>query len=119
MYRKIMGASISGTEKKRGRGRPRLNPKSIHLTLVPDQLAGVDKWASGQSDKPSRPEAIRRIIELGLTVPANKISVIIAAGDANLASQAAIAPRAAGAGAAKLATGAKTASRGKTRQKRS
>jgi hypothetical protein len=60
-----MAKSISRTE-KRGRGRPRINPTSIHLSLAPDLLARVDKFLSGQKDNPSRPEAVRRLVELGL-----------------------------------------------------
>jgi hypothetical protein len=60
-----MAKSISRTE-KRGRGRPRINPTSIHLSLAPDVLARVDKFLSGQKDNPSRPEAVRRLVELGL-----------------------------------------------------
>jgi hypothetical protein len=31
-------------------------------------MAGVDAWAARQDDAPSRSEAIRRLVELGLTV---------------------------------------------------
>jgi len=48
------------------RGRPRTDAASIHLTLKPDQLAAVDAWAEHQPDTLSRPEAVRRLIELGL-----------------------------------------------------
>lgn len=60
-----MARSISRTG-KRGRGRPRTNPTSIHLTLVPDQLAEVDDWIDAQFTEMSRPEAIRVLVELGL-----------------------------------------------------
>ena len=60
-----MASSISRTE-KRGRGRPRRDPTSIHLTLVPDQLAKVDAWIAMQDDAPSRPEAIRRLLSVAL-----------------------------------------------------
>jgi hypothetical protein len=66
MYRKRMAKSISRTEKKR-RGRPRINPTSIHLSLAPDLLGRVDQFLATQKDNPSRPEAIRRLIELALT----------------------------------------------------
>ena len=61
-----MATSISRTEKK-SRGRPRKDPTSIHLTLVPDLLARVDKWINQQEPTPSRPEAIRRLVEQSLT----------------------------------------------------
>lgn len=53
-----MARSISRTEKK-GRGRPRKNPTSIHVTLLPPQLAALDSWIDQQKPKPSRPEAVR------------------------------------------------------------
>ena len=65
MYRKIMKRSISRTE-KRGRGRPRTNPTSVHLSLAPDLLARIDQFLAAQMDTPSRPEVIRRLIELAL-----------------------------------------------------
>jgi hypothetical protein len=34
--------------------------------LPPDFRAAIDAWARKQDDKPSRSEAIRRLIELGL-----------------------------------------------------
>jgi hypothetical protein len=34
------------------------------------QLGEIDAWASAQDEKISRPEAIRRLVELGLTVRA-------------------------------------------------
>ena len=61
------GGSQLSVQKKERRGRPRKDPTSIHLTLLPDQLAGVDGWANSQKDKPSRPEAIRRLIEIALS----------------------------------------------------
>jgi hypothetical protein len=58
----VMAKAISGTEKK-GRGRPRVNPTSIHLSVKPDQLAALDNWIARHPDpKPSRPEAIRRMM---------------------------------------------------------
>jgi len=60
-----MAKSISGTE-KRTRGRPATNPTSIHLTLAPGPLAEVDRWIERQKVPPSRPEAIRRLVEIGL-----------------------------------------------------
>jgi hypothetical protein len=62
----IMLTSISCTEKRLkkrpGRGRPRKNPTSIHLTLVPALLGAVDKWTTEQEEALSRAEAVRRLI---------------------------------------------------------
>src|SRR5215203_3943346 len=72
------GRSISRTE-KRGRGRPRVNPTSIHLSLPPAQLDQLDAYVAQQSDQPSRPEAIRRLLNMalantGMTSPRKKYS---------------------------------------------
>jgi hypothetical protein len=65
-----MVKSISRTE-KRGRGRPATNPTSIHLTLEPGPLADVDDWIKKQKDADlTRPKAIRRLVEIGLTAKA-------------------------------------------------
>jgi hypothetical protein len=36
------------------------------IRLSPDMREAVDAWASKQKDAPSRSEAIRRLVELGL-----------------------------------------------------
>jgi len=59
--------SIFRTE-KRGPGRPATNPRSIHLTLLPKPLADVDAWIAKQKELLTRPEAIRRLVEMGLNV---------------------------------------------------
>jgi hypothetical protein len=38
----------------------------VGVRLQPDQLAKVDAWREGQDDKPTRPEAIRRLVEKAL-----------------------------------------------------
>jgi hypothetical protein len=40
------------------------------VRLPPALGEEVDKWASAQADAPTRSEAIRRLVELGLTVKA-------------------------------------------------
>lgn len=55
--------AIAGTE-KRTRGRPKtgIGP-NIGLRLYPELEAALDAWIAKQPDpKPSRPEAIRRIL---------------------------------------------------------
>jgi hypothetical protein len=37
------------------------------VRLPPDQLAKVDRWREAQDDKPTRPEAIRRIVSDSLS----------------------------------------------------
>jgi hypothetical protein len=45
-----------------GKGMP------IQVRMQPAELAALDAWISKQSETPSRPEAIRRLVELGLKV---------------------------------------------------
>ena len=46
--------------KPTGKGVP------IQVRMQPDELAKLDKWRVKIVDEPSRPEAIRRLVELGL-----------------------------------------------------
>jgi hypothetical protein len=60
--------SIIDNRKRRGRGRPPTGiGKPVGLRLYPDLERRVDQWAANQADKPGRPEAIRRLIEIALT----------------------------------------------------
>lgn len=34
--------------------------------MMPDQLKRLDAWAAEQPDKPSRPEAVRRLVDMAL-----------------------------------------------------
>ncbi len=48
-------------------GRPPTGAESVHLRVLPDQWAAIDAWISKQKDPAlSRPEAIRRLVELAL-----------------------------------------------------
>jgi hypothetical protein len=62
--------STPDTKKKRGRGRPPTGALSIHLRVPPAEIAGIDTWVAQQDDQPSRPEAIRRLAQLGLAASA-------------------------------------------------
>jgi hypothetical protein len=58
---------------KKGRGRPATGRDPVTAIRLSAELrATVDKWAAKQDDAPGRSEAIRRLVELGLTVRANK-----------------------------------------------
>jgi hypothetical protein len=66
-YHYFRGTAIAGSE-KRGRGRPRtgIGP-NIGLRLYPELEAALDAWIAEQPEpRPSRPEAIRRILRLAL-----------------------------------------------------
>lgn len=63
-----MAASISDTQKKRGRGRPSTGGQmpGVMVRLPPDQLAELDAWIAKQGQPVSRPEAIRLFLAEGL-----------------------------------------------------
>jgi len=55
-----MGPSrLSDIKKKMG--RPRVGSTLIAVRLPPAELARLDDWIAAQDDKPSRPEALRRL----------------------------------------------------------
>ncbi|MGY4499175.1 Arc/MetJ-type ribon-helix-helix transcriptional regulator [Bradyrhizobium sp. GM24.11] len=54
---------------KKGRGRPATGRDPVTaIRLSPELRATVDAWGEKQGDNPGRSEAIRRLVELGLTV---------------------------------------------------
>lgn len=58
--------SIQVVPKKR-RGRPATGKDPVTaIRLSPEIRQAVDAWATKQKDAPSRSEAIRRLVELGL-----------------------------------------------------
>lgn len=58
--------SINVLPKKR-RGRPATGNDPVSAIRLSQEIRGaVDRWASRQKDVPSRSEAIRRLVELGL-----------------------------------------------------
>jgi hypothetical protein len=59
--------SVTGRKKKRA-APPSDKGTLIGLRLEPATLARVDRWAAAQQDHPSRPEAIRRLVELALGI---------------------------------------------------
>jgi hypothetical protein len=54
--------------KKKREAPPSGKGTLIGLRLAPATLARVDRWAASQQDDPSRPEAVRRLVELGLGI---------------------------------------------------
>jgi hypothetical protein len=61
-----MAASNKNVVRKRA-GRPATGQDPVTaIRLSSDLRAVVDAWAASQSDQPSRSEAIRRLVELGL-----------------------------------------------------
>jgi hypothetical protein len=69
-----MNKSIGVITKKR-RGRPVTTGKGtlIGVRLLDDPLSSLDSWIAKQKEPDlTRPEAIRRLVELGLRAKANK-----------------------------------------------
>jgi hypothetical protein len=63
-----MKASKKNVVRKRP-GRPATGQDPVTaIRLSKEMRAAVDTWAAAQDDKPSRSEAIRRLVELGLKV---------------------------------------------------
>jgi hypothetical protein len=47
-------------------GRPPTGAESVHLRVLPDQSQAIDRWIERQDEADlSRPEAIRRLIDIG------------------------------------------------------
>jgi hypothetical protein len=64
-----MKKSISVNKKSRGRPKKKGGVYPVTAVRLPPALgAEVDKWAHSEADAPTRSEAIRRLVELGLTV---------------------------------------------------
>lgn len=57
-------------DRKKSRGRPRVGSTSVGVRLPPAELAALDAHIAAQPDpKPSRPEAIRRVLAERLGPP--------------------------------------------------
>jgi hypothetical protein len=52
--------------KKSKRGRPPIESEAVTVRMATSALRDVDDWRRQQDDLPGRPEAIRRLVELGL-----------------------------------------------------
>ncbi len=44
----------------------------FNMVIAPSQVKAIDKWRKEQDDLPSRSEAIRRLINLGLNIKGQK-----------------------------------------------
>jgi hypothetical protein len=52
--------------KKSSRGRPTVDTEAVNVRMERSAISAVDDWRRSQPDVPTRPEAIRRLIEAGL-----------------------------------------------------
>jgi hypothetical protein len=58
--------SIIDSAKKSKRGRPQIESEAVNVRISKSALEIIDDWRRKQDDLPGRPEAIRRLVELGL-----------------------------------------------------
>jgi Arc/MetJ-type ribon-helix-helix transcriptional regulator len=71
---------------RRKLGRPRVDSEDVHVRLTRSAVDGLDAWIAAQPDpRPSRPEAIRRLLAEALGKQADiKSSALPSASDAFL-----------------------------------
>ena len=54
--------------KKSKRGRPSVDSEAVNVRFERQTLTRIDAWVAAQPDpKPTRPEAVRRLLEKALT----------------------------------------------------
>jgi hypothetical protein len=58
--------STLSSAKKPKMGRPPVDSEAVNVRMARDALETIDNWRRKQEDLPGRPEAIRRLVELGL-----------------------------------------------------
>ena len=59
---------LDNAKKSKKMGRPPVDSEAVTVRMTVDALRSLDDWRRGQHDLPGRPEAIRQLVELGLTV---------------------------------------------------
>jgi hypothetical protein len=67
-----MKRSTIHSAKKSKRGRPPVESKAINVRMAVDAIKSLDAWRRQQDDLPGRPEAIRRLVEIGLEATSKK-----------------------------------------------
>ena len=69
-------STVSNIRKKKRIGRPPVGAIPVLVRIPPAEMLPIDNWVSNQDKFLTRPEAIRRLVELGLTVkaPARPVS---------------------------------------------
>jgi len=58
--------STIDSAKKSKRGRPSVDSDAVNVRMSTVTLGTIDEWRRKQDDLPGRPEAIRRLVEIGL-----------------------------------------------------
>ncbi|MEM7290606.1 MAG: hypothetical protein AAF412_09620 [Pseudomonadota bacterium] len=51
---------------KRGVGRPKVDTDAVNVRMHRDKIQEIDDWRRAQMDMPTRPEAVRRLVDKGL-----------------------------------------------------
>jgi hypothetical protein len=57
---------ISNIRKTKRIGRPPVGAIPVLVRIPPGEMLPIDDWIAGQKTPTSRPEAIRRLVEIGL-----------------------------------------------------
>jgi hypothetical protein len=61
------------SDDRKSRGRPKIGAVHVGVRIPPDQIARLDEWNRNHfGPESSRPEAIRRLIELGMEAAKGK-----------------------------------------------
>jgi hypothetical protein len=61
-------STVSDNGKKKRIGRPPVGALLIGVRVAPADVATLDAWITQHEPEISRPEAIRRLVEIGLKV---------------------------------------------------
>ena len=61
-----MKSSTINSAKKSKRGRPPVESAAVNVRMTSEALKSLDDWRRQEDDLPGRPEAIRRLVEIGL-----------------------------------------------------
>jgi hypothetical protein len=64
--------STDNSAKKSKLGRPPVESEAINVRMALEVIGTIDNWRRKQADLPGRPEAIRRLVDLGLKAPKGK-----------------------------------------------
>jgi hypothetical protein len=59
-------STVSNIRKKKRIGRPRVGAIPVLVRIPPAEMQPIDDWISEQKGVLSRPEAIRRLVEIAL-----------------------------------------------------
>ncbi|OKO69394.1 hypothetical protein AC629_41250 [Bradyrhizobium sp. NAS80.1] len=57
---------LDSAKKSKKMGRPPVDSEAVNVRMTVAALKSLDDWRRAQEDLPGRPEAIRRLVEIGL-----------------------------------------------------